>query len=430
MATVEQQVEHILRDFDAGVANLPQNLYSMLDMFSQVYKSATDVSLSDSQRLSGILKIRDSTGAALVSTSREARELLRSYSTIPWTDVWSATVAPQEGGGSDGSSNGGGILDHINNALSHAESFLDEIDAANKEFAETRGLLLFENGPINIVVPPGIPIPPKLLVNVLYSIVEVLRILVTVTPLAPPFASVALTCLVFLADVARGKWKHGLLTLAGLFGRYALFFSVGGKVLLGTFEMLNPDVRDRMLGIINDVRASLTMGFVLWGIDVLLPGPARAALQKIHETAEHIAAQIDDKLATAENTARRTLEPVGKTVDLPRFGPLVQQYDVTNLTTLQKILTNPRINCNPEVRDLIAEAKKFTVVWMLFSVLGIPPSNADSEAECKAINDVPWIDEVLPKPEIRPLAAVATEAATPTSAETSTPENNPTLHVV
>lgn len=408
MATVEQQVEYILRDFDAGVANLPQNLYSMLDMFSHIYKIATEPGLSDSQRLSAILKIRDSTGAALVSTSREARELLRSYSTIPWTDVWSA--APLQEGGSGAA---GGILEHINNALSHAESFLDEIDAANREFAETRGLLLFENSPINIVVPPGIPIPSKLLVTVLYSIVEVLRILVTVTPLAPPFASVALTCLVFLADVARGKWKHGLLTLAGLFGRYALFFSVGGKVLLGTFEMLNPDVRDRMFGVINDVRASFTMGFVLWGIDVLLPGPARAALQRIHQTAEHFAAQIDDKLAAAENTARRTLEPVGKTVDLPRFGPLVEKYDVTNLTTLQKILTNPRIHCNPEVRDLIAEAKKFTVVWMLFSVLGIPPSNVDSEAECKAINAVPWIDEVLPKPEIRPLGTA--DAVTPSA---------------
>lgn len=388
-------VEHILRDFDKHIGEMPQNLYNMLEMFSQVYKTSIDKSLTDSQQLNAILKIRDSAGNALVSTSREARELLRSFSTIPWNEVWeTATIQKQDGGG---------IFDHITNAITHAESFLDEIDAANKEFAETRGLLLFENGTVNIVVPPGIPIPPKLLVTVLYSIVEVLRILVTVTPLAPPFLSIAMTCLVFLADVARGKWKHGILTLTGLFGRYALFFSVVSKVLLGTFEMLNPDVRERLFGIVGDIRGSIIMGFSLWIVDVILPGPARAILKKVHETAERIAAQIDDKIAVAETTARKTLEPVGKTIDLPRFSPLVEQYDVSNLTTLQKILTNSRIHCNPEVRELIQEAKKFTVIWMLFSIIGIPPSNADTEEECKTINNVPWIDEVLPKPKISDL---------------------------
>lgn len=354
-----EQANAILNDFDDYIDSIPANIYKMLDAFSLVYKISTDASLTDATKIANIMKIRID-GVPIASNIKEARSLMTQINAVPWDDVWNY-VHNNRG------QIGGGIMDHLNEALTHAESVLDEIDKANKEFAETRGILLFEHGATNIVIPPGIPIPPKLLVIVLYSLAEIIRIIVTTVPLVPPILSTLMTTLVFIVDVARGQWKHGILTLAGLFGRYALFGGIIGKVLLSVFEMLSPEVKTALFGAIGDLRSSLIMGFTLWAVDVVMPGPVRAVLQELHQKAADVAASIDTKI-----------DETG--MPFKHISPLIEKYNVSDLTTLQDLLLNPRIYCSPEVRELIGKAKEFTVIWMLFTALGIPPAAASEEA--------------------------------------------------
>lgn len=210
----------------------------------------------------------------------------------------------------------------------------------------------------------AIPVPPRAAFTLFYLALDVTRMLIAV-----PFPGMRKVMSIMLAiiDIMRGEWKEALLSFAGFYGDNPMLAGVFGKVMLESFNLISPALKDSMIYGFRDFIKSLAFGLILFGLQTFAPWPVRAeiqsAFQAIQEFLNKETAAIAGQSLVAKPSYFRELS----------FG---------EIQNLQPILADTTRSCSVEIQSAIVTMRRTTLGKNLLQIMGIPITDEEIQRRC------------------------------------------------
>lgn len=218
----------------------------------------------------------------------------------------------------------------------------------------------------------GIMISPRLIVFLIYYVLDITRIAVGMA--GNDMGRKLLSILVSILDLARGDWKKALLTFMGYFGNSPMLIGGALKTYLTVIQMLSPTLQIKLPYFMYDSAKSIIFGIMLSVIQIGAPKPIRNQIDSILDRLSSVQREIDTKL--------NNLNP-------PLTSrPDYLKADFTNLNNLQSILDDPVYVCSAEHRkavdDLLASVGKegAPAVQLLLSLMRYPHTPGMTKYKC------------------------------------------------
>lgn len=254
---------------------------------------------------------------------------------------------------------------------------LDGLDEGIQDLSKRYGLLALESVAPDpkFVIPTPVPIPivfpVRLVLPVLNTLLEILRIAATFFPYTD-FLVKPTSFLMALLDLGRGNFYHAVFTLLGFWGTYPLYAGVLLKVLRDAYLLVSPDIRTEARDIVFKSGKSFVAGFMIWLFGLVSPDFVRRPLQN---ALDQIQVLIDRWNTTMDTYEKRVLEELGPEgaagVSMPKIPPS-QTPTISDLYILQQYLHSPLIYCQPEMASLIAEMRAIPPLALFFDLANIP----------------------------------------------------------
>ena len=210
----------------------------------------------------------------------------------------------------------------------------------------------------------AIPVPPRAAFTLFYLALDVTRMLIAV-----PFPGMRKVMSIMLAivDILRGEWKEALLSFAGFYGENALLAGVFGKVMLESFNLISPALKDSMIYGFRDMIKSLAFGIILFGLQTFAPWSVRAEIQS--------AFQAIQEFLDKETAAIAGEHLVGK----PAY---FRQLSFGEIQNLQPILADTTRSCSYEIQSAIVSLRKTVLGKNALQIMGIPITDEEIERRC------------------------------------------------
>ena len=280
-----------------------------------------------------------------------------------------------------------------------------KMDEATQKFAtENFGILKFEHEydiaeggvgsdpkpftflkPVPYVGPflAEIPVPARLLIMIVYTIIDISRVMVSVSSVDSPFIRSILSILLALADFLKGSWKKALLSFVGVFGQNYVLAGVVGKLFLDVLGLIGPDLQLKIaLGTV-DLIKSLVAGLLLQIYQITAIAPMR---QNVIEGFKEIADLVEsnkDKLTKAQGLAE------GEDA-LPNF--LIPSF--INIQNIQAVVAHNALVCTTQFQNAIdkmlidAQGNKNIIMrFILEFLLRVPIDPAVRRVRCAGMAD-------------------------------------------
>lgn len=220
--------------------------------------------------------------------------------------------------------------------------------------------------PFTVFGPAGaaIPVPPRAAFTLFYLALDVTRMLIAV-----PFPGMRKVMSIMLAivDILRGEWKAALLSFAGFYGENPMLAGVFGKVMLESFNLISPALKDSIIYGFRDVIKSLAFGLILFGLQTFAPWPVRAEIQS--------AFQAIQEFLNKETTAIASEGLVAK----PAY---FRQLSFGEIQNLQPILSDATRSCSYEIQSAIVSLRKTTLGKNALQIMGIPITDEEIQRRC------------------------------------------------
>lgn len=220
--------------------------------------------------------------------------------------------------------------------------------------------------PFAVFGPVGatIPVPPRAAFTFVYLALDVARMF-----LAAPFPGMRKVMSVILAiiDVLRGDWKAALLTFAGFYGQNELLAGVFGKVMLESFNLISPALKDSMIYGFRNFVKSLLFGSILWVFQTFAPWAARMEME---QALQGLQAFMDKRTEAAERE---------KLVQLPTY---FREVSFNNIQNLQAILGETSLVCSAEMRYFVYSIRNTALIKNLIELMGIPTTEEEFKRRC------------------------------------------------
>ena len=174
------------------------------------------------------------------------------------------------------------------------KDFLTGLDKQAHDLSRSMGpFRFFYDMPTDIRVPIPIPIPsppfvimttfpvsPRAIPVIIGALVETIRLLFSVGNLSNDTARKVLSFVMAIIDLLKGDWKHSILSLIGYWGQYPLMAGIIGKTFLNVFDLISPDIQDRIIFDVYQSGKSMTIGFFLWAFATFSTDPLRTIARK------------------------------------------------------------------------------------------------------------------------------------------------------
>lgn len=255
---------------------------------------------------------------------------------------------------------------------------LDGLDEGILDLSKKYGLLALESVAPDpkFVIPTPVPIPimfpVRLVLPILNTLLEILRIGVTLNPYTS-FLVKPTSFLMALLDLGRGNFYHAIFTLLGFWGAYPLYAGVLLKVLRDAYLLVSPDIRTEARDIVFKSGKSFVAGFLIWLFGLVSPEFVRKPVQGVLDKLQVL---IDRWNTTMDTYEKRLLEELGPEaaaagVTMPRI-PASQTPSISDLYVLQQYIHSPLIYCQPEIAPLIAEMRAIPPLALFFDLANIP----------------------------------------------------------
>ena len=191
----------------------------------------------------------------------------------------------------------------LDGAFYGARDYLKKLDEDNKQIAKSLGFLTFvgEDSNEDIKIGPipyinkTIDIPPRVVLPLINTILESIRLLVSVTfdiKILRQLFSLTLA----LLDFARGEWKNAILSFLGVFSRDWLLIGVVGKTGRWVYNFISPDIQENLEEDIFKSGKSMFIGVWLWLASILSPSFIRKRINSLIENINIKAKKINEEI--------------------------------------------------------------------------------------------------------------------------------------
>ena len=120
-------------------------------------------------------------------------------------------------------------------------------------------------------VTPTMPIPTQLAISLILLLVELIRMILTILPdVLFNWISPALSTIMAFIELARGDWKHAILTLYGSV-KSGYWSSMRWKMVLNTLTLVSPETKNQILAIALNTPRDIGRAFVWWLVTFVMP---------------------------------------------------------------------------------------------------------------------------------------------------------------
>jgi hypothetical protein len=268
----------------------------------------------------------------------------------------------------------------IDEMYRNAKSHMEAIDEKNKELASIIGPVALINkysggeitlGPFPPYLPLPIPIPSKLITVYINIFLESCRLLVSSNILDVPVLRKILSIVLAFYDIVRGEWKDGVLSFLGFFRSSFVYYGVLGKLMRWMYNLISPDIQNRLEEDMFSGGKSMIIGFWLWVASVVSPLFVRNIINEMIETAKQPLEMINKQIEQIEVSAQKAAAPIGARVTFPRV-PLNQIPSFDDIQNFQSIVHRPEVVCNPAFQQAIAPALGVPILRLVLELLNVP----------------------------------------------------------
>ena len=278
---------------------------------------------------------------------------------------------------------------------------LDALDEQLQEFSKKYGVIALESvAPDPKFIIPTIPpipvlIPIRMIMPAITFLLEVIRIASTLVPFAG-FIGKPVTILLFLLELAKGNLYGAIFTMFGIAGQYPMYAGILLKVLHNAYTLIAPDIRGELRDVVFKSSKSFVTGFVVWIFSVLSPDIIRKPIVRVLDRIREMADTFNEQMSAAEAQATAALKGLG----VMQFPRIASEYipSIGDLYSIQTLVHNPRVYCDPQVAALITEMRGIPPLALFFDLLNIPTPGTPKYAEaCAAVGQTTLAQDFAPK---------------------------------
>lgn len=272
----------------------------------------------------------------------------------------------------------------IDKAYHSVQDYISNLDEQNRELARTIGPFRFINKmsidpkiPLPLPAPPII-IPARSIVPGISTFLELLRLLVSYGPLSSSTLRNIFSGVIAIMDILRGSWKNGVLSLLGVFGSTPLLFGLFGKLLNNTWELINPDIRQRLSDDMFSGTKSAFIGGWLWLFSILSPDFVRTIVNTSMQQLRIPLEEFNNRLGALEQSAAAGS---GEPIEFPRL-PLNMLPDFDDIQKIQTLAAQPAIYCSPEFQSVLEPLMNLAPMRLVLELLNVPTQPEDIQQKC------------------------------------------------
>jgi hypothetical protein len=327
----------------------------------------------------------------------------------------------------------------VDNLYFKMTDYFDKLDDQNRSIARQIGPVAFTSelkvdpfvpNPLQVIgiPPPKFQIPARSILPITNAILELFRIMVTLSPIQFPFIRNLLTITIAIFDVLRGEWKYGLFSLLGLLGNKPLLFGVFLKIVRDAWLLIEPGLAKQLRTNVFKASKSMFVGFWLWSFATFAPDFIRGPLESGVTPFRELVDTLNDQVTSFQEQANVAAEPLGIKVTFPTV-PTDIVPSFADIQNLQTIVQQPEIYCSAPVKALLEPIKLLPPLRFVLEMLNIPMVPELQAEACKGIDPDNLSGELAkrlrPQIDILPggVAEKAMQAAALAQAAASAAEN-------
>ena len=278
------------------------------------------------------------------------------------------------------------------------KDFLAKIDKQTHDLARSFGPFKFFYEttvdpripiPVPIPAPPFVavimvPIPARAIPVVIGALVESIRLIFGVGALSNDTARKALSIVMSLIDLLKGDWKQSILSLLGYFGQSPLIIGLIMKTFLNIFNLIAPDIQDRIIFDIYQSTKSMFIGFFLWGFATFAPDAVRNSARIQFDQMARLVDNSNDQIQKIEESMQKSVDSAGLKIQFNRIPPgFVPTFD--DIQNLQSIARQPSIYCSKEFQEAVAPLRLIPPLRIVLELLSIPTDEKTLDFECRGL---------------------------------------------
>jgi hypothetical protein len=258
---------------------------------------------------------------------------------------------------------------------------LKSIDERNREIASIIGPVAMVKSLSGdpVLIPPieqigltfPIKLPTHLIIPMINSILETCRLLVSSSMLNIEYLRKVFSIVLALFDISRGEWRDGVLSFMGYFGNETMLLGQSLKTARWVYNLISPDIQERLE---NDIYAggkSLLVGFLLWFLNMVSPSYVRTTLNTLLESAQEKITNLKETVDGVYKTAQISAGKAGATIYIPKF-PFEHFPSMIDIQNFQSIVHMPEVFCSEEFQTALAPAIQIAPLRLLIELLNIP----------------------------------------------------------
>ena len=284
----------------------------------------------------------------------------------------------------------------VDNLYFKMTDYFDRLDDQNRSIARQIGPVAFTSelkvdpfipNPLQIIgiPPPKFQIPARSILPITNAILELFRLMVTLSPIQFPFIRNLLTITIAIFDVLRGEWKYGLFSLLGLFGNKPLLFGVFLKIVRDAWLLVEPGLAKQLRTNIFKASKSMVVGFWLWSFATFAPDYIRTPLEAGVGPFRQLVDTLNEQVAGFQLQANAAAEPLGIKVTFPTV-PTDIVPSFADIQNLQTIVQQPEVYCSAPVKALLEPVRALPPLRFVLEMLNIPMVPELQAEACKGID--------------------------------------------
>lgn len=283
-----------------------------------------------------------------------------------------------------------------------ARDHIRKFNTTMKTLAQTLGPTSYEQGEdIQFQVgpmPAPILVSRRLIFPAVNALLESLRMIVTFSPFHSDLVRQATSIAIAVLDLSRGNWRESILSILGVWGETPLLFGVIGKMFLWVYNLMSPELQDRLEKDLFDGTKSIMVGTWLYVFSIVSPKMIQDKVNALIETAKEPLESMDAKLREMEAKLQPEARRLGMKITFPSI-PLEKIPSFDDIQNFQALLQQPVFACNPIVAQNLAALRNVPALRLVLELLSVP-----SEKMCEGQpKDIMEAAQTLLKPTVEPL---------------------------
>jgi hypothetical protein len=285
---------------------------------------------------------------------------------------------------------------------------LDPLAKELEELSRDYGLVMLETQlpdihgaiPTPIGIPIPFQIPSKTILPTINALLEITRLVVSTFPFVGTIASLPFTFALFLLDLGRGNLYDAILTLIGIAGSGGIFIGIIMKMFVSAAMLVDPKLRKEAMDTNYKVAKSVFLGILLNAFGTMAPDQIRLPLNKLSEAVLKSVKKLNEMSEKAEESVEKSSGGLVR-LDAPTIDlKLVPSF--SDLSSVQRLVQQPEIFCQPEIATLIEEVRTIPPLALLLDLFNVPRKDSDEFNEvCKSVNTSKITAGLVPTIEVK-----------------------------